>query len=51
MIKSTHGDIIKGEEGEWKFFMNHWVSSLGKVKNCFGKTNETLNLRDSRYLM
>jgi hypothetical protein len=33
----SYEEIIKNEEGQWKPYMRHWVSSLGKVKNCFGK--------------
>lgn len=42
-------EFMKNEEGEWTFFKRHWVSSLGKVKNLFGKT-KTLS-SDGRYFL
>jgi hypothetical protein len=42
-------EIMKDEQGEWRFFMCHWVSSLGKVKNLFGKTKTMSS--DGRYFL
>lgn len=33
--------IPESKDGEvWKLFKNHWVSNLGELRNCFGKTKE-----------
>lgn len=49
MQLSTRAEITKDEEGEWKPFLYHWISSLGKVKNCFGKTKCLSS--DGRYFL
>jgi hypothetical protein len=45
----TYQEIINGEDGIWKPYMNHWVSNLGKVKNCYGKTKCLSS--DGRYFL
>ena len=49
MKMMTREEITKDEEGEWRPFMYHWVSSLGKVKNCYGKTKCLSS--DGRYFL
>jgi hypothetical protein len=49
MQLSTRAEITKDEVGEWKPFCYHWISSLGKVKNCFGKTKCLSS--DGRYFL
>lgn len=49
MKLTSYEEIIKDEEGIWKPYKSHWVSSLGKVKNCFGKTKCLSS--DGRYFL